>query len=295
MKHATHAGLAIKIATFYFIVAATCHTIQAQSEVRFRTVHGTLAVVAVMANQQGPFDFILDTGADTTIVDPCLASKLSLVSLSRAQQTTLAGVQSLTVSSLATLAAGPAHVENLPVLVQDLNELRKMDSHIQGIAGQDFLSHFNYLLDYQRHSIRFEAAREIRDAVEGDPVPLERGGNRMIVASEAQSVNRAKLRLLLDSGANTLVLLPAASNALTLSVQEGGIEATSSGNVGLRMGRIHTLIVGSQQLHEIAVALTATAPAEQIGDGLLPTTLFRSLYVNNRDGFIVLNPRDKRN
>jgi hypothetical protein len=49
-----------------------------------------------------------------------------------------------------------------------------------------------------------------------------------------------------------------------------------------RMGRVHALTVGSQQLHEIAMALASTAPAEQIGDGLLPTALFQSLYVNNR-------------
>jgi len=73
------------------------------------------------------------------------------------------------------------------------------------------------------------------------------------------------------------------------------VETTSSGKVGLHMGRVHALTVGSQQLHEIAVALASTAPAEQIGDGLLPTALFRSLYLNNREGFVVLNPRAEKN
>jgi predicted aspartyl protease len=291
MKKTLSAGLAIRVALFYFIVAGACQSIQAQSEVRFRLVHDTLIVVSLTADRQGPFDFVLDTGADTTIVDPSLASKLSLVSLSRAQQTTLAGIQTLTVSSMATLAVGPAHVENLPVLVQDLGELRKMDSHIEGIAGQDFLSHFNYLLDYRRHSIRFEQANEIRDAVEGDPVPMEASQNRMIVASEAQSAGRAKLRLMLDSGANSVVLMPTASHALDLSAQERGWEATSSGQVGLQVGRVQVLTVGSQQFRNISVALTTAEPAERIGDGLLPTVLFETLYVNNRARYVVFNPR----
>jgi predicted aspartyl protease len=295
MKKATLARLAIRATLFYFMLGGICQSIQAQSEIRFRLVRDTLVVVSLTANDQGPFDFVLDTGADTTIVDPSLANTLSLVSAGSLQQTTLAGIQTLTRSSIRSMAIGGGRVENVPVLVEDLGGLRNMDGRIEGIAGQNFLAHFNYLLDYRKNSVRIEQADEIQQALDGDRVPMDRSDNRMIVALEAQSVGRAKLRLLLDSGANTVVLLPAASHALNLSAQEGGVETTSSGKVGLHICRILALTVGSQQLHEIAVALASTAPAEQIGDGLLPTALFRSLYVNNREGFVVLNPRAKKN
>ncbi len=295
MKSTRFAGFAIRVALFYCIAAGVCHSIRAQSEIHFRQVHDTLVVVSMMANGDGPFDFVLDTGADTTVVDPSLASKLSLVPLSHAQRTSLVGVQALTVSSLTTLATGPAHVESLPVLVQDLAELRKMDAHIQGIAGQDFLSHFNYLLDYRKHVVRIELASEIRESVEGSPVPMEAIEHRMIVVSDAQSRGRAKLRLLLDSGANSVVLLRGASQALNIPVQENGVELTSNGQVGLQVGRVHMLTVGSHQFRDIAVALTTVQPRERIGDGLLPTALFQSLYVNNREGFVVFNPRLRKN
>jgi predicted aspartyl protease len=296
MKNTPYAGLAIRVALFYFTVAGVCQNIQAQSEVHFRLVHDTLIVASLMAGEEGPFEFVLDTGADTTIVDPSIAPKLSLVPLDRVQQTTLAGVQTLTRGSIHTLSAGPVHVENLPVLVQDLTELRKLDSHIEGIAGQDFLSHFNYLLDYRRHSIRIELASEIRDLMQGDRVPMETSENRMIVESEAQSPGRAKLRLLLDSGANSLVLIhTASSQAVNLPTEERGLEVTSSGQIGLNVGRVHALTVGSEQFHDIAVALPAAEPAERIGDGLLPTALFQALYVNNRESFVVFNPRVKKN
>lgn len=295
MRKATLARLAVRAAVFYFTFGATGHSIQAQSEIRFRLVHGSLVVVSLTANDRGPFDFILDTGADTTVVDGWLANTLSLVSAGSLQQTTLAGVQTLTRSSIRIMAIGGGRVENVPVLVEDLRALRNIDGRIEGIAGQNFLAHFNYLLDYRKHSIRIEQAGEIQRALDGDRVPMDEGNNRMIVASEAQSVVRAELRLLLDSGANTVVLLPAASQALDLSAQEGGVETTSSGHVGVYVGRLHRLTIGSQQLHEIPVTLAPSAPAEQIGDGLLPTMLFQSLYVNNREGFVVLNPRAKKN
>src|ERR1700733_11181257 len=162
MKIKSGVGLAIKIALFYCILAGVSQSIHAQTEMKFRLVRNTMIVVPIMAGGEGPFDFVLDTGADTTIVDQSLADSLSLSSLTRIQQATLAGNRAASVSRMAALGSGQVQVRNLPVLVQDLAEIRKMDPQIQGIAGQDFLSHFNYLLDYPKHTIRFELADEIR-------------------------------------------------------------------------------------------------------------------------------------
>lgn len=296
MKNTQYTRLAIRLAVFYFITAGVCQSIQAQSQIPFRQIHHGVVVVSMMADKEGPFDFVLDTGADTTIVDPRLATRLALVAQGRVQQTTLAGSQALTRSVMATLAAGPAQVDNLAVLIQDLAMLRKTDPHIEGIAGQDFLSHFNYLLDYRSHSIRIEQDNEIRGAIDGDPVPIDVGGSRAIVGSEAQSISHAKLRLLLDSGADFVVLLPRASQRLGLPAQNSGIEVTSSsGEIELQVGRVRSLTVGSEQFRDITVVLSATEPTERIGDGLLPTVLFHALYVNNREGFVVFNPKLKNN
>src|SRR3984957_10448846 len=119
MKNTACAGPAIKVALFYLIAAGVCQSIQAQSEVRFRLVHDTLIVVSLMANEEGPFDFVLDTGADTTIVDPSIAPRLSMVPLDSQQQTTLAGVQTVTRGSMRILTVGPVQGGNLELLVQN--------------------------------------------------------------------------------------------------------------------------------------------------------------------------------
>lgn len=297
MKNISFAGLAVTTALFCLTLAGLCQSAAAQSEVCFRLVHDSIIVVPLMANGAGPFDFVLDTGTDTTIVDPLLARQLSLPALDHIQLTTLGGSQTLTRSSLRVLAAGQARVENLEVLVQDLGEMRKLDSRIQGMVGQNFLSHLNYLLDYRKHSLSIEQADEIHDDMEGDRIPMEVTDNKMIVTSEAQSLGRAKLRLLLDSGANSVVLIQKASHALNLSGQANWVEVTSTGQVGMQVGRVRSLTVGSQQFHDIAVALPEAAPSdsERVEDGLLPTAFFRALYVNNRESFVVFNPRVKKN
>jgi hypothetical protein len=247
-----------------------------------------------MAEGEGPFDFVLDTGADTSIVDRSIAAKLSLLPLDQVEQTTLAGVETLRRGSIPILSMGPAQAKHVTVLVQDLSEIHKLDPQLEGIAGQNFLSHFNYLIDYRNHVLRIEQAAEIQQSLEGDRVAIESVENRMLIDSEGQSRNRAKMLLLLDSGVNSLVLLHSASRALDISAQESGLETTSAGQVRLAVGRVRTLRVGSQEFHDIPVALPAIGPAEHIGDGLLPMALFRAVYVNNRDGFVIFNPRVRK-
>jgi predicted aspartyl protease len=297
MKTTRSSKIAIRVAIFYCMLAGFCQTIHAQTEIKFRLVHDTVVVVSLMANDQGPFDFVFDTGTNTTIVDPSLARRLSLVAQDRIQLITLGGTQTVIRSSMHTLAAGAGHAENVEVLVQDLSELRNVDSHIQGIVGQNFLSHFNYLLDYRRHALQIEQASEIRENTEGEPIRVEVSDDKMLVASEIQSRGVAKLRLLLDSGANLVTLVRRPSLRIDPARRESWLELTASGQAGLQVAHVRALTIGSQKFNDLAVALPDAQPAdaERVEDGVLPTSLFKSLYVNNHEGYVVLNPRTKKN
>lgn len=297
MKNTRIAKVAVEVAVFYCTLLGFCQSIHAQSEIKLRLVHDTVAIISLTANDQGPFDFVLDTGTNTTIVDPSIARRLSLVAMDRIQLSTIAGTQIVIRSSMRTLAAGSAHVENVEVLVQDLPELRHVDSHIQGIVGQNFLSHFNYLLDYRKHSVQFEQSTEIRDAIEGQSVPVEVMEDKMLVTSEMRSSGQAKLRLLLDSGANVLTLIRKPSHGVDTAARSSWLELTASGQAGMQVGHIRELTVGSEKLHDLTVGLpdVQAADAERVEDGVLPTALFNAVYFNNSGGFVVFNPKLEKN
>lgn len=294
MKSIQNAWLALEIALVGLTLAGACRSLQAQPEIHFRLIHNNLIVASLTSGQEGPFDFILDTGADTTIVDRTIAEKLRFVAVDRIQQSTLSGVQTVDRGTIANLSAGMEQVDQVLVLVEDLSGLRKIDAHIVGIAGQNFLAHFNYLVDYRKHLVRFEAGCEIEDAIEGEHVPMDARENRMLVSGEAQSRNHATLRLMLDSGAESVVLLHTASQALEVPREQSAMELSLGGRSAMQMGRIHTLVVGQELFRDVEAALPQADPAERIGDGLLPTNLFETLYVNNRESFVVFNPRVKR-
>jgi predicted aspartyl protease len=291
MDNTQYAGFVAKVVLLFLAVAGTHQSLWAQSELHFRLVNNTLVVISMRSNQAGTFDFVLDTGADTTVVDSTIASRLSLVPVDRIRQSTLSGTRTVTSGFLRNLSGGSVQVENLYVLTQDLSELRKIDVQIQGIVGQNFLSHFNYLIDYRKRVVRFELGNEIQDVVDGEHVPIDPREGLMLVPSDAQAEKSASLQLLLDSAASNLVLLHRAVQALSLSQQESGFVLTINGQVGLRTSRIRLLTVGSRQLRDLVAAIPAIEPPESIGDGMLPTVLFQAVYINNHEHFVVFNPR----
>jgi predicted aspartyl protease len=290
MKINAFSSLTTNLTAFILLLTAACRMAPAQSPVHFQLAHDALIIIPVTANDESLVYFLLDTGADTTIVDTALAKKLSLAALQTIQQATVTGSQPVTVSVLARLAVGPAQLPDLPVLEEDLSSLRRMDGRIAGIVGQDFLSHFNYLLSYRERTVRFEQDNDLQDAMDGAPAPMQTAGHRMIVAAEAQAGASTKLRLLLDSGANSVVLMGPASTALHCAGSQQATETSSTGSAAMRTGRIDLLKVASRELRDLPVALVAAAPPQQIVDGLLPTVLFDSIYINNHQNFVIFSP-----
>src|SRR5258705_10302703 len=105
-------------------------------------------ILAVSVNHSGPYDFLVDTGTQITMVDPSLAAELHL----KIQGTSavVVGVGLRTAASLARLdflEAGSRGIANPLVVVQNLEHLQDTDPHIRGILGGNFLGHFDVLID----------------------------------------------------------------------------------------------------------------------------------------------------
>ncbi|MGA3009019.1 MAG: retropepsin-like aspartic protease [Terracidiphilus sp.] len=293
MNNRTLTRTAIYLALVLILDAASAPSLHAAPAVRFKLLGDALVVIPVTINDEGPFYFVLDTGADTTLVDTALAKKLALPTLQSGNLTTIVGTQTVATNWLSRLAVGGAQLDHLRVFQVDLTSLHRIDSRIAGVVGQDFLSHFNYLLDYRAQSVRFEEGNEVQNEIDGDPVPIEAHENRMILAADADLQGRAHLRLLLDSGTNTLVLMGPVSQRLRCMAEEDGIATSYTGAAPARFGRVD-LTVASHAFSNLPVNLETDAAPKSVGDGLLPLVLFRAIYVNNSRSFVVLNPRAKR-
>jgi predicted aspartyl protease len=284
MKNTHIAPLAACIA-FCCLLLAGSNPVRCQSEVKFRMISGSLIIlVPVTVDGQGPFSFIFDTGSDDVILDSSLARRLSLSGSGDTHGVTIAGAWAPVLSVAKSLQLGPVQTQNAPVLLTDLSGVRAWAPKVEGVLGQRFLSHFNYLLDYRNRSIRFEQSNEIQHSIHGEPMPLEIAGHRLLLL--ARTAGNLPLLLLLDSGANRLVLSRASADSAHLVVEGRRFEMTVNSKVALPFGRLEQLALGSRLLRNLPVTVTAAQQMERICDGLLPASLFKAIYVNNTEGVV---------
>jgi predicted aspartyl protease len=261
--------------------------------IQFKLRDGYLMIVQAQVNGSGPFNFLLDTGTTRTVIDPELARQLDAPVVGEVSLTGALRRRQDKLVQLASVELDGASVSNFAAVVDRLTRQKILAPGIRGVIGEDFLSNFDFLVDYKRHWLSF-----------GDPVPagercrFQRIGeyhgepttNRLLLPVEVIGVSRETFQLQLDSGAKVPELFPAGSEG-TSTLPSGGTMATSSGANGTKIQSNVTLKVGGTQVRGMDLVQSRRTLAFDSA-GLLPTSIFRRIYISHSGGFVILNPSE---
>jgi hypothetical protein len=251
-------------------------------------------IVAVSVNHSGPYDFLLDTGMQITAIDPSLAAELHLESQGAAVVAGAGSRESASYAQVDLLEAGSQVVANQRVFVYGVQNL-----HVRGILGEDFLEHFDMLIDNSHGLLCLDGSGTMRAAMGGPHIALvprseaENGSqlaNLIIVEARLSDATRP-VRLVLDSGANGAVLY---NTAEYLPPPRGGHIQGTSVDGRQRMFSVlplHDVKIGSLEL--IGVPFFGLSGTEKDArakgfDGILTPSLFRRVFISNNNHFVVL-------
>ena len=261
-----------------------------------RTVNGYLMVVRVSINGHGPFDFLVDTGTNTTLVDPGLAADLNLKPVDRMALATLADATPVVRYYADTLQAGQASVAHLEVLGAPLSEIRALDSRVRGVMGMNFLLQFSFLLDYRHQRMAIFPFPDSAPVPSGRRVNVQINDSRILIPVESQSSPAGSWNLVLDSGIGNVLLFqsrvrssagPCVAAPCMMQV------ATNGSNYAAPTLVIPEMMIAERSLiNQSAIVLRndllkTTDPQ----DGLLPASLFRSVFFDRSNATLVVEPR----
>jgi predicted aspartyl protease len=129
-------------------------------EVAFRLAGpgGAALLVPVTINGQGPFNFVLDTGATFTCIDRQLVDQLGLPR--RPGQVGVGvGIGSsgrVEIVTVDSLQVGSATGDQMMACAIDLTELQNLGVEIDGLLGLNFLKAFQVTLDFEREVLRLD-------------------------------------------------------------------------------------------------------------------------------------------
>ncbi len=288
-------------ATMVSTLSAETHCPGNVASVPFRLVNRHQMIVAVSVNHSGPYNFLLDTGTQITMVDPSLAASLHLATQGTAEVASVGMHASASFAQLDLLEAGSHSVTNQKVLVYDLKNLQATGLDIQGVLGEDFLEQFDMLIDNAHRLLCLDESGTMRADVKG-PRRTVRSRLRQRMTRVAQplivvarlSDGRRPVRLKLDSGTNVSFLY---NTVNTWRLDCSAVHRCTGAQVDRngRLWRCRRRTSGSAQLKCQKVPFATLVGAQKDSrtsnfDGLLTMGLFRQIFIDHADHFAVLQP-----
>lgn len=275
-----------------------------EPSVPLRQVQRALIVVTLTVNGAGPFDFMVDSGAQITTVDDQLAAQLGLKSSGTTGVSGVASFGRKAFTRIGQIEIGGHRVEDVLAVIDNLTQLRAADGKIRGILGEDFLTHFDLLIDNDRRMLCLDETGAMAAAMKGSHLALvqpygpdhDLPFTRPLVVEARFVGNRDAVLFRLDSGSNAPSIYglhgqarrDAPANSQILKRVVDGVEQDFA------VLQPQDLAIGSERVRQIRFV----QPMNSVGlspqpreDGVLPTALFLRVFVSYRGGFAILEPR----
>ena len=227
----------------------------------------TMVLRQVYLNGKGPFRMMVDTGATSCSVRPEIAAHLGANADYQVDQITASG-STRTAAMHVQVRVDDISDESVEVLVSNV-----AITGVDGVLGQTWLSRHSYLLDF--HNLRFVLDSEPPE--HGLRMGLRWADGRPGISARVDGVAQD---LIIDSGAAALVLFrPRKGIDRTNLITNQGSVAATLGTAIVQIGQGFKRSIRTAELDQPYAV------------GLLPASAFRSVYVSNRSGLIVLVPR----
>ena len=258
-------------------------------------------IVPVSINHSGPYDFLLDTGTQMTILDPGLVAELHLATEGKAEILSVGSQASAPFARLDLIEVRSHPVSKPRVLVYDLKNLPVSDLPVRGVLGEDFLKHFDMLLDNEHKLLCLDDTGRLRSTVKGAHISLLSAARSSdgqpapspLVISARLSDGIRPVRLELDSGSNTPFLYSADEYVDLGLVRRVAFASGGANGEGryysalplqnIKLGPVEIPAVTFVTLHDIHKDRRLAD-----FDGLLPLGIFRRILIAHADQFVIL-------
>ncbi len=129
-------------------------------------------VVSVSLNRWGPYDFLLDTGTQMTVIDLSLAVDLHLTSMGNARVAGMSFQGPALFARLDRLKLGDHVATRQSVLLYDMKNVQGSGFAIRGLLGEDFLSRYDVLIDKAHNVLCIDDTGEMLKGMNGQRVRL---------------------------------------------------------------------------------------------------------------------------
>ena len=231
------------------------------AKIKFRLAGGAqpLILLPTRVNGAGPFDFILDTGAGTSLLSAELAQQLNIKVLGTKEGQSAGGKVSVSLAKVESLALGQAKIDDVEVGIVDLGHIAKaIGTKIDGDVGYNFLKHFRVTIDYQIGEIRFDDPKRFESLGKSakTEVPLRLASpSKPLVLVDVHANGRGPFQFAIDTGTSTTAIAPEVARQLGIEGSPIGPLTTGGSQVNVTAGNLKSFQVGGARIDDLVVVV----------------------------------------
>jgi hypothetical protein len=231
-------------------------------EIKARKVETRLSV-DVLVNGRGPYQFIVDSGADTSVVGLRIARGLQLP---LATPVILNGMTNRNIVDrvkVDQLTVGATTIGDL-----ELPALRELDLGGDGMIGIDALVRQRLMMDFDTHRIKVEDARIPMKHEPGEIVIIARSQHGQLILTHVRAAGY-DLDAVIDTGSEITIGNLALRDQLIRGNRDKFVTVPIIGVTGqilkLQVARIAELELGPVTLHDVPMAFADVPPFKMFG------------------------------
>src|SRR5262245_40066890 len=224
---------------------------------------GNTTFLTVRVNGNGPYSFILDTGAHSSSVSPGVVEKLGLAAREGSVSHGAGGAVASSQVSAVTLEVGEAKLPGLQVSAFPVDSIENsVGRRIDGMLGSELVRRYVVELDYVKLQLTLYEPKEFSAEGRGKGLPLSFFDNHPYVHAAVTPPNGKEIEaeFVIDSGSNfPLILLPSFTEAHGLrEAVPAPLVSTGrgvGGEIPLPIGRVASLHLGASTIERPVTAL----------------------------------------
>lgn len=227
--------------------------------------------IAVQVNGRGPYRFVVDSGADSSVIGTRIAKSLQLPA---GTPVTLNGI---TASSIVPrvlvdeLGLGPTSVSDL-----ELPVLAEVDLGGDGMLGIDALAEERLMLDFEKRVITIEDASKPAQHMDGEIVVTARLRRGQLILTQA-TANGLQVDAVVDTGSEITIGNSALRDKILakrgVKTEKIAITGVTGVTVDLELAWVKELRLGTVVFRNVPIAFADVPPFQVFGLSQQPSLL----------------------
>lgn len=231
----------------------------------------TRMTASVRVNGAGPYRFVVDSGADSSVIGTRIARALALPQGTPVTLNAMTGSARVPRVLVSELRLGETTVSNLELPVLE-------ESHLggEGMLGIDSLVRQRLMLDFEKRLITVEDAARPPPRMDGEIIVTARLRRGQLILTRVKA-NDLPIEAVVDTGSEISIGNMALRDRIikrhAAKIEKIAVTGVTGTTVDLEIARVRELRLGSVILHNVPIAFAEVPPFSVFGLTKQPSLL----------------------